>query len=93
MGDNIELIASDGFRLSAYRAMPEGKPRGGLVVVQEIFGVNSHMRNVCDGYARDGYCAIAPALFDRYERGVDIGGFPRVIRVGVPTQRRALKER
>jgi carboxymethylenebutenolidase len=73
MGNAIELTASDGFRLSAYRADPAGKPRGGMVVVQEIFGVNSHVRSVCDGYAADGYIAIAPALFDRAERGVDIG--------------------
>ena len=73
MGIAIELTASDGFKLAAYRADPPGKPRGGLVVVQEIFGVNSHIRSVCDGYAADGYVAIAPALFDRAERGVDIG--------------------
>ena len=68
-----EMSAGDGFRLAAYRADPRGKPRGGLVVVQEIFGVNSHIRSVCDGYAADGYCVIAPALFDRDEKGVDLG--------------------
>jgi carboxymethylenebutenolidase len=73
MGTMTELSAADGFRLSAYRAEPEGPPRGGLVVVQEIFGVNSHIRNVCDGYAADGYRVIAPALFDRIEKGVDLG--------------------
>jgi carboxymethylenebutenolidase len=73
MGTTIDIAASDGFHLAAYRAMPAGKMRGGLVVIQEIFGVNSHMRSVCDGFADDGYCAIAPALFDRYEKGVDIG--------------------
>src|SRR5438270_8235295 len=73
MGQWTELTASDGFRLSAYRADPEGKPRGGLVVVQEIFGVNSHIRSVCDGFARDGYVAIAPALFDRAEPNVQLG--------------------
>jgi len=76
MGHWVDLTAADGFRLSAYRADPEGAPRGALVVAQEIFGVNSHIRSVCDGYARDGYVAIAPALFDRYERGVDIGYTP-----------------
>jgi carboxymethylenebutenolidase len=76
MGNTLELTASDGFRLSAYRAIPAGTPRGALVVVQEIFGVNSHIRSVCDGFASDGYCAIAPALFDRYEKGVDIGYAP-----------------
>jgi carboxymethylenebutenolidase len=78
----IELAAADGFRLSAYRAEPAGPPRGGLVVAQEIFGVNSHIRSVCDGYAADGYCAIAPALFDRVERGVDIGYTPEDIARG-----------
>ena len=67
-----EITAGDGFRLAAYRADPQGPPRGGLVVVQEIFGVNSHIRNVCDGYAADGYRVIAPALFDRHEKGVDL---------------------
>jgi len=73
MGQWIDLTASDGFVLSAYRAAPEGKPRGALVVVQEIFGVNSHIRDVCDGYAADSYLTVAPALFDRYEKGVDLG--------------------
>ena len=73
MGTMIKLSASDGFRLAAYRADPQGTPRGGLVVVQEIFGVNSHIRSVCDGYAADGYRAIAPALFDREEKGVELG--------------------
>ncbi len=73
MGTMTEISAGDGFHLSAYRADPEGAPRGGLVVVQEIFGVNSHIRSVCDGYAADGYQVIAPALFDRYEKGVDLG--------------------
>ncbi len=73
MGKMIELVAADGFSLSAYRAAPAGSPRGGLVVAQEIFGVNSHIRGVCDGFANQGYEVIAPALFDRCERGVDIG--------------------
>src|SRR4029077_14183226 len=76
MGHANELKAADGFALSAYRADPAGTPRGALVVAQEIFGVNSHIRSVCDGFAADGYVAIAPALFDRYERGVDIGYTP-----------------
>lgn len=72
MGQTIDINAADGFRLSAYRADPAGTPRGGLVVVQEIFGVNSHIRKVCDGYASEGYVAIAPALFDRVQRGVEL---------------------
>jgi carboxymethylenebutenolidase len=73
MSTTLELAAADGHRFAAYRADPPGKPRGGLVVVQEIFGVNSHIRGVADGYAVDGYVAIAPALFDRVERGLEIG--------------------
>jgi len=82
VGTMINLTAADGYVLSAYRADPAGTPRGGLVVAQEIFGVNSHIRNVCDGYAADGYCVIAPALFDRYEKGVDIGYTPADIARG-----------
>ena len=73
MGKMIELTAGDGHKLGAYRAEPNGKARGALIVVQEIFGVNSHIRSVADGYAADGYLAIAPAFFDRVERGLDIG--------------------
>ncbi len=73
MGTHIELTAADGHRFAAYRVEPPGRPRGALVVVQEIFGVNSHIRGVADGYAADGFLAIAPALFDRVERGVEIG--------------------
>jgi carboxymethylenebutenolidase len=89
MGKSIELTATDGFTLSAYRADPTGAPRGALVVAQEIFGVNSHIRGVCDGYAADGYVAIAPALFDRYERGVDIGYTPPDIARGRELKGRA----
>jgi len=82
MGQAMELTAADGFKLAAYRADPAGKARGALVVAQEIFGVNSHIKSVCDGFAADGYVAIAPALFDRYERGVDIGYTPADIAKG-----------
>jgi len=76
MGERVELTAADGVRLAAYRAVPTAAPRGGLIVVQEIFGVNSHIRSVCDGFAADGYLAIAPALFERYEPGFDVGYAP-----------------
>lgn len=89
MGRMIDLTAADGFTLAAYRADPAGKPRGGLVVVQEIFGVNSHIRSVCDGYAADGYVAIAPALFDRYERGFEVGYAPDDIGKGRELKARA----
>ncbi len=82
MGKMIELTASDGHKLGAYRAEPKGKPRGALVVVQEIFGVNSHIRSVADGYAADGYLAVAPAFFDRVERGLDIGYTPADVERG-----------
>ena len=62
MGTMSQLTASDGHKLSAYRAEPAGKPKGGLIVAMEIFGVNSHIRAVADGYATDGYLVIAPAL-------------------------------
>ena len=70
MGQMIELKAKDGQTISAYKADPAGKPRGGIVVIQEIWGVNSHIRSVADGYAKEGYLAIAPAIFDRVEKGV-----------------------
>ncbi len=54
MGKTIQLTASDGHELDAYRADPEGPPRGAIVIIQEIFGVNGHIRSVCDGYAADG---------------------------------------
>jgi len=73
MGDKLTLTADDGFKLSAYRAQPSGTPRGALVVVQEIFGVNQHIRNVTDRYAAEGYIALAPALFDRVEPGFETG--------------------
>ena len=72
MGEMIELTAQDGHRLGAYVARPEGPARAGLVVVQEIFGVNGHMRDVADGFAREGYLAVAPALFDRLEPGLEL---------------------
>jgi carboxymethylenebutenolidase len=72
MGTMITLTASDGFRLGAYEAKPDGKARGGVVIVQEIFGVNAHIKRVCDGYAMDGYHVVSPAIFDRAERGVEL---------------------
>jgi carboxymethylenebutenolidase len=82
MGKMIELTAADGHKLAAYRAEPAGKPRGGIVVIQEIFGVNSHVKSVADGFAADGYLAIAPAMFDRVQRGFDVGYTPEDIAKG-----------
>jgi carboxymethylenebutenolidase len=72
MGQNVDLTASDGHRLSAYGASPGSGARGAIVVIQEIFGVTRHIRAVADQYAAAGFNAIAPALFDRVERGIDV---------------------
>jgi carboxymethylenebutenolidase len=71
MGITIEIIAVDGHKLSAYLAEPSGPPKGGTVVLQEIFGVNSHIGQMADEFARDGYLALAAVVFDRAERGVE----------------------
>jgi len=72
MGTTVQLTTADGNTLNAYRSEPEGSPKGAIIVVQEIFGVNDHIRGVADGYAREGYVAIAPALFDRVRDGVEL---------------------
>jgi carboxymethylenebutenolidase len=82
MGTMIQLTAADGHKFSAYRAEPAGKPKGAIIVVMEIFGVNSHIKKVTDEYAADGYLAIAPAMFDRVQPGLDIGYTPADIEVG-----------
>jgi carboxymethylenebutenolidase len=68
MGTDLKLTAEDGHSLDAYKAEPEGAPRGGVVIIQEIFGVNDDIRETVDNFAKEGYVAIAPALFDRHER-------------------------
>ena len=83
MATFIELTAADGHRFSAYRREPAGKPRGGIVVVQEIFGVNSHIRAVADGFAADGYLVVAPALFDRAKRNYETGYTQADIQAGM----------
>jgi len=72
MGSTMNLTAADGHKLSTYVAGPSDAKKG-LVVIQEIFGVNHHMRNVVDRFAAQGYAVCAPALFDRVERGVELG--------------------
>lgn len=72
MGEQIQLRAADGFTLGAYESVPQN-PRGGIVVIQEIFGVNAHIREVVDGYAEAGYAAVAPQIFDRVDRDVELG--------------------
>lgn len=84
MGSTMTLSSADGHSFSAYRADPPGRhARAGVVVVQEIFGVNAHIREVCDWYADHGYWAIAPALFDRVDRGFERGYTPDTIAEGV----------
>ena len=72
MGDKISLTTSDGHQLDAYRAEPSGAPKGGLVVVQEIFGVNKDMRSHCDHLAAAGYFALCPDIFWRQEPGIQL---------------------
>lgn len=76
MGKQFTLSASDSFKLGAYRADPAGTPKGGIVVIQEIFGVNQHIRKVCDDFAGLGYAAVAPALFDRTQKDFQSGYTP-----------------
>lgn len=73
MGEWTKLKAVDGHELAAYVARPAEAPIGALVLIQEIFGVNAHIRNVADGYAKDGFLVVAPALFDRFEPGLELG--------------------
>jgi carboxymethylenebutenolidase len=83
VGKKIQLKAADGHQLDAYVAEPAGKPRGLIVVIQEIFGVNSHIRSVADGYAAEGYLAIAPAMFDRAQKNYESGYTQPEIAAGV----------
>jgi carboxymethylenebutenolidase len=83
MANNIELTAADGFRFPAYEARPAGPARGAIVVLQEIFGVNAHIRAVADGFAAAGYLALAPATFHRVKPGVELAYTPDDIAAGV----------
>jgi carboxymethylenebutenolidase len=76
LGQQFTLTASDSFKLGAYRANPSGPAKGGVVVIQEIFGVNHHIRAVCDRLAGEGYAALAPALFDRQQPNFETGYSP-----------------
>jgi carboxymethylenebutenolidase len=81
VGRDITLTASDKFELGAYRADPAATPKGAVVVIQEIFGVNHHIRAVCDRFADQGYVAVAPAIFDRIERNFQSGYSPDEVAV------------
>ena len=82
MGNFVDLKAADGFVFPAYVAQPSGPAKGALVVLQEIFGVNSHIRSVADGYAKEGYLAVAPATFHRVKPGVELGYLPEDMSAG-----------
>lgn len=73
MGTMVNLTSADGTQVPAYVAQPKEAPKGAVVVLQEIFGVNSHIREVADGYAAEGYLAVAPATFQRVQPGVELG--------------------
>jgi carboxymethylenebutenolidase len=73
MSEFTRIMARDGHEFDVWLAAPSGTPRGAVVVAQEIFGVNAHIREVTDGFAREGYLAIAPSLFDRVRRNVELG--------------------
>ncbi len=88
MGSAVILEASDGHRLDAYEAVPADAARGGVVIVQEIFGLNHHIRSIVDQYAAEGYAAVAPAIFDRARRGAELGYTPEGTQEG-----RALRTR
>jgi carboxymethylenebutenolidase len=83
MGKFIELKAADGHKLAAYVSEPSGKARGGVVVIPEIFGVNSHIQQTTDGFAADGFLAVSPAMFDRVQRNYDTGYSQPEIQAGV----------
>jgi carboxymethylenebutenolidase len=82
MGQTVQIQAADGHSFDAYVAQPQGKPRGALVVLQEIFGVNQHIRAVADGYALAGFLVVAPATFQRVKPGVELGYTPDDMNAG-----------
>lgn len=82
MGEKRTIQATDGTKIDAWQATPSGTPKAGIVVIQEIFGVNNHIRNVTDRFAADGYLALAPAVFDRRKKDVDLGYSPDGIAQG-----------
>jgi len=85
MGEFTTIMARDGHELRAWLTAPPGKARGAIVVAQEIFGVNSHIRAVTDGFAAEGYVAIAPSLFDRVRKGIELGYGQQDMQQGIGT--------
>jgi carboxymethylenebutenolidase len=92
MGEMIKLTAKDGVTIGAYKATPAHHPRGGIVVLQEIFGVTEHIRRIADGFATAGYLAIAPALFDRVEPDTELGYAPADLEKGKDIRARTALE-
>ena len=82
MGQFTTIMARDGHEFQARLAAAPGRPRGALLVIQEIFGINSHIRQVTDRFAAEGYTAIAPSLFDRVRRGIELGYTPAAMQEG-----------
>ena len=72
MGEFTSLTATDGHVFDTYSSVPKSRPRGGLVVLQEVFGVNAHIRDVCERFSEDGFATVAPALFDRARKSVEL---------------------
>ena len=93
MSEYTTLMARDGHEFNAWLAAPTGPPRGAVVVGQEIFGVNRHIRSVADGFAADGYVTIAPCLFDRVRRGIELGYSEKEKQEGRGTRLRIPKEK
>jgi carboxymethylenebutenolidase len=93
MADYTTLMARDGHSFQAWLSAPTGAPRGAVVVLQEIFGLNSHIRAVADRFAADGYLAIAPALFDRVRRDLQLGYTPSDVEEGRGTMRQLVQEK
>lgn len=83
MGTQRQLRAVDGFTFGVYESLPDGESKGAVVVIQEIFGVNNHIREVADGYAAEGYAVLAPQIFDRAERDVELGYEAKDMQAGV----------
>jgi carboxymethylenebutenolidase len=91
MGKTIEITAADGFKLGAYSAGPENATKG-IVVIQEIFGVNKHIRDMADAYAAAGYKVLAPAMFDRAQKGADLGYGPDDRKAGMEMRGKITEE-
>ena len=76
MGELLKTTASDGHEFTSYLTQPTSTPLGGLVIIQEIFGVNKHIKSIADKYAKEGYLVAAPSLFDRIDKGIELGYEP-----------------